>query len=355
VARVASYTRDADEVSLLINGVEWRFWSALVIQQSIDAYSTIAFAAPFEADRAEFRETFRPFSFQLLKVLLGGKDLFTGTLLDVVPDHSASESLVQVTGYGLPGVLADVNAPASEVPFEFDGWDLRRIATTIAEWYGLVVEFEAEEGAPFEKVALEPTTKPHEFLSDLALQRGLVMNDTPEGALRFWRSVEPGNPVAKFAARTPPVTTVSPSFNPRRYYSEITGYGKTKRDRDGSQYTEQNTRLSGVIRPHSFDLKDTEPADVPGAVRANMGRMFGEMAAYSIPELPTWRDPADRLWTHNTTIEITAPDVMIYHPTELLIRRVSLELEPDRKVAGLDVVLPGSYSGEIPEVLPWDG
>ncbi len=347
-------TRGRDEVSLLINGVEWRYWSALKVKRSIDAYSSVTFTAPFEPEREAFRQVFRPFQFQDVRVRVGGATLFTGTLIDVLPSVSPTMRTVNVTAYALPGVLADADAPGDRLPLEWKGYGLRRIAEMIAGWFDLSVTVNGDEGPVFDKVALEPGTKPQTFLAKLAAQRNFVINDTTAGAVRFWKSQSLGNPVARFDANEEPVTKIAPRFRPRAYFSEITGFSPTKKGIPGSRYTIQNPWLSGILRPHSVSLRDTKPADVPNAVNVQMGRMFAEMASYSIPGIPTWRIPQGALWTPNESVMVTAPDAMIYKPTEMLIRDVILEADPEKHTASLEVVLPGSFSGETPDSVPWE-
>ena len=76
-------------------------------------------------------------------------------------------------------------APASSSPFEFNGLNLQQIAETLAEPFGVDVVFEADAGAPFRRVKMEPTDKPLGFLVELAQQRGLVITDTVNGDLLF--------------------------------------------------------------------------------------------------------------------------------------------------------------------------
>ena len=81
--------------------------------------------------------------------------------------------------------------------------------------------------------------------------------------------------------------------------------------------------------------------------------MFGDMAAYSI-RVATWRDPDGALWAPNTTITLLAPGAMVYKEYEFVIRAVEFEGNRAARVATLELVIPGSFSGKIPEVLPWD-
>jgi prophage tail gpP-like protein len=160
--------------------------------------------------------------------------------------------------------------------------------------------------------------------------------------------------VAKFEEGKPPLLSAVPTFSPQSYYSEITGFTTTKRGRVGSKYTEQNQRLAGgALRPHSFRLNDVEKADAPAAVKAKMGRMFGQMLSIVV-DVPTLRDPSGKLWKANTTVTLKAPGAMVYAETEFLVRDVFLRPSTKQVTTAFGLVLPGAFSGEVPSRLPWD-
>ena len=112
--------------------------------------------------------------------------------------------------------------------------------------------------------------------------------------------------------------------------------------------------MQGVTRPITFKAPDTLNADVKAVAEAKAGRMFGNMASYSV-NVDTWRDSSGQLWTPNTTVKLQAPDAMIYSEYEFVIRSVEFNRERALETATLDLVIPGSFSGQVPEVLPWDG
>lgn len=343
-----------DELSLELSGEEYRYWMNPSVTLSVDSYSTIGFQAPFESEREEFRNTFRPFRYRSMRVLLGGEPLVTGHLMHVQPSDEPERRTVDVTGWALPAKL-NACPPADKFDLlEFKGVGLRTIATEIVSWFGLELDFTCDEGAVFEKVALEPTAKCQDFLVGLAKQRGLVLNDTPDGKVRFWQSVGAGKPVGKLEGGAPPLCRVTPQFVPDRYYSEITAITSAEPGVPGAAYTVKNPWLDGIIlRPHTFEVQDSDPADAPTAARAALGRMFAEAASYTIDNLPTWRDPSGNLWTPNTTIVLVAPDAMIYQETEFLIRDVTFKDDGEKKSAELEVVMLGAFEGEAPETLPW--
>ena len=150
-----------------------------------------------------------------------------------------------------------------------------------------------------------------------------------------------------------PLSAISPQFNSQGYYSDITGIEPVTFFGDGSQLTVKNSQLKGVIRPTTFTIQDTENADLTEAINSKMGRMFGNIASYNV-EINTWRDPAGNLWEPNTTLLLTSPRVMIYNQYEFLIRTVTLKRDGEVEKAVLNLVLPGAFSGKIPESLPWD-
>lgn len=347
-------------VALSIGGRQWRFWAELEISRSIDTHSTAGFTAPFEVERKAFRDTFRPFSFSPVEIKVGGDPLFTGTMIDVQPRLEANQRTVQVSAYSKAAILEDCNIPASHVPFEASGLSLRQIAERLGAPFGVGVKLEVADPPKFKRVntrtrtfdtKLESDQKIQDFLTDLARQRGLVISDTERGELLFWKSVAPGKPVVRLVEGKPPLVSVTPTLSPQQYFNEVTGFRLSKRGSKGNQYTQ---RLSGgVLRSLSFRLDDIEKGDVPTAVRAHVGRMIAAAVSYVVT-VPTWRDPKGRLWAPNTTLVLNAPSAFVYRDYEFLIRDVMLKQDADGTSATLGLVLPGAFSGELPERRPWE-
>ena len=342
-----------DEVAIKIAGERFRFWESVTIERQADGLATVDFTAPFEADNQKFRQIFRPLSYQTVEITVGGEPFFSGVMLSPLPDLKPDRRTVSVSCYSLPGVLQDCTAAASSYPIEFDGYNFQQIAQALIRPFGLSVEFAADPGPAFERVALEPDQKVWGFLVKLAQQRNLILSDTPSGALRVGQSGETGHPVAILRQGEAPLGEVAPNFRPQQYYSHVTGLQPAMTGVDGSQFTVKNGLLPDAVRPFTFKGDDTTPGDIKAAVEAKAGRMVAGSASYSVP-VAAWRDPTGRLWTPNTTIKLLAPGAMIYTPYEFLIRKVTLNATADRRDAVLGLVLPGVFSGVLPESLPWD-
>lgn len=352
-----------DNVTVTIDGKEYAYWADLEITLSIDNHATVGFNAPFEPDRAEFRSTFRPFTFKPLHVDVNGERLFTGTLVDVNPKLDPSSRTVAISAYSKAAVLADCTVPSTLLPFETNGLSLRQIAQRLIAPFGLDVVVTAPEGTPFRRVntksrkvdgKAEADQKVQDFLVELAKQRSLILSSTKQGDLLMQESVKPGNPVAVLEEGIPPLIGIEATFSPQTYFSELVGYTSHRRGQTGAKYIERNTRLAGgVLRPYGFKLDDVERADAPAAVRAKMGRMYGGFCSYVL-HVPVWTDPSGKLWEPNTTIVVKAPSSLIYNRYEFLIRDVVLKQSANEQTASLGIVLPGAFDGTQPTSLPWE-
>lgn len=343
-----------DEVAVLIDGKRFRFWDKVRVTRAIDSMDTIEFSVPFDINIPGFKETFRPFSYKSIVVTIGGDAIFTGTMIAINPvlDNNNNKTIT-ASGYSLPGVLNDCTSPASSFPLEFDKQGLKEIVAAMVVPFGITVDFQADQGAIFERVASEPGKKVLAFIIELTKQRNLILASSPMGKLIIWQSTDGGKPVARLKQGASPVLSVSPFFSSQEYYSHITGIEPVIVGLAGSQFTVKNPRLLGVVRPFTFNAPDTVDSTVKSATEAKAGRMFGSLVAYSI-RVNTWRDSFGKLWVPNTTVTLLAPDAMIYTNYEFVIRSVAFEKDGSTETATLNLVIPGSFSGKIPDVLPWD-
>lgn len=342
-----------NEVTVQLDGKEFAGWTSIEIRTAMDNFSQVSLVAPFDPESKLHRDAFRPFKFRDIEVRVDAELVFTGTLVGIHPSVSSEGSTVSLTAYALPGVLQDCPAPASLWPIEFRNVGLEAITAALVKPWGLSALFPDGAGPIFEKVAPTEEEKLHSFFSKLARQRNRVLTNTAGGQLLYWKSVGTGNPVARLTQQEP-VVSVSPTFAPQSYYSEITGVTPTKRGRAGAKHTEPNPFLPGVLRPFTTKLDDTEPGETEESTKATLGRMFGNVASFAVEGLPTWRTPGEALWQGNKTVTLKAPHAMVYQETELLIRAVTLYQDASTERAALDLVLPGAFSGEAPESQPWD-
>lgn len=348
-----SATAGRDDVVVVVGGGRFSEWESVTITLSIDRPPEMTLFSPWDPDAAEMRRVFRPFSFNPLVVSIGPDPLFTGVMLAPSPSTTSEGSTVTASAYGATGTAYDCAAPASAYPLEFDNLTLDAIATQLLAPFGIAATFTAPVGAPFERVSMDPTEPVMGFLAGLAKQRNIVIGETAQGAALFQQSVEAGSPVAVMKGSQPPASAVATSFNGQAVFSDITAIAPTVPGLEGGQSTAKNTQLTGVVRPHTFTAPDTTPEGGQSAAEAKLGRMYANAVSWNVP-VPSWRGPSGAVWQPNTTIKLTAPNAMIYSETEFLIKEVRLSTGRESRTALLTVVLPGAYSGQAPETLPWE-
>lgn len=343
-----------DEVSMLINGKIFKYFLGLLIIKSMDKIDSIEFDAPMESDNFDFRKTFKPFSFASVQIYIGNELLFNGTMLDITPNVSTKEKTVSITAYSRCGVLNDCTPSSNQFEaLEFNNAKLSQIANSLIKPFGLKAIFNDDEGASFERVAIEPDGNILSFLTDLANKRELIISSSKYGNLVFQKAIEFGVSVASLKQNISPVSAIKANFNSQKCYSHISGIEPIEVGLDGSKYTVKNEKVQDSFRPFNYKVKDTETSDVKKAVSMKMGKMYGEMVNYEVA-LIGWRDEAGYLFEPNTFINLESSDNMIFSDYQFLIKSVVLQLGIDNKATKLNLVLPESYSGNIPRSLPWE-
>jgi prophage tail gpP-like protein len=334
--------------------VSFGHWSEVELVRSLDGYSAASLSGPFDHDRLEVRRAFAPLEFPRVAVKIEGELVLTGIVKDVAPDVQATISSVGVTVYSIAQQLTEVCVDPERLPLEFNGLDLRQIASAVVTAsIGEESVFDGSPGGAFARVRAEPDADIHSFIVDLARPRGFLLSDAPSGALWFRAEAPLGAPVARLKGQ--PLVRVRPRFEPSNWFSTVTARAKRKAGKTGSKYTEVNPLYRAEHpRAHTLRLDDVESADAPTAAKAAIGRMIASVVSYTIEDLPTWRDPSGQLWRPNTTVTLLAPEAMVYRETELVIRTVTLRQNPEAETATLELVLPGAFGGVLPRGLPWE-
>ncbi|MEE9393707.1 MAG: hypothetical protein V3W41_14485 [Planctomycetota bacterium] len=340
-----------NEVSISINGEVFRFWETMQLQRSIDSFDTFMLDAPFEPTNQVFVDAFTPLGYNRVVINVDGDPLFSGFLVDVPTDVGPTEGTVQATGYALAGLLNDSMMPNTAYPVEFDNMDLRDITLSLIKPFGLTATFTSDPGPQIDRIAIEEPTKVLRFLINGAQQRGLVIGNDVRGMPVFQKAAA-GAPVENLVQGESPVTNVTNNFNPQKFYSHVTALTPATIGNDGSAFTVENPHLRGVVRPFVFRAVDTFGADAAEAARAKAGFMFANALSYTV-NVAGWETRNGLRWAENQRVNLLAPRAMVYSNFEFLIRSVTLFRDANEDRAALELVLPGSFEGVIPERLPW--
>lgn len=343
-----------NQVSVSINGKRFSKWSEIRISSAIDNLSTVEISGPFDPKDQQQRNSLKPFAFNPMSVSVNDEVLFTGTIRPIVPRLEPAKNIVTVGAYSLPGVLGDCTMPITSLPLEFKKRNLHEIAGALLKPFDLNYKADSEPGPVFDKIAINPESKVLEFLAERAKERSQVISNTPDGRLLFRQAITSGKPVVELKQGLSPLTNVDAEFNFSNYYSEITGIQPVRvRAKKTNNYTKKNSLLADAVRPYVYNVPNSKDANLEASVSFKLGTMFANMVTYEV-EVATWRDPNGKLWEPNTIVKLESPGVMIYKPFDFVIRTVTLAKNANSETAQLGIVLPNSFTNEIPGGFPWD-
>lgn len=344
-------TQQPDELTLRIGGRDFRGFSGLKLTTSIETFWTLSLTAPFEPDNAAHRATFRPYSYQDVDVLMGGKQLFPGTMLTAIPSFDSQRSAVEVVCYARPAVINDSVFP--EGTTEFKGLNLRQVTEALIAPWGLRLQMNGDPGPAFESVTIERTDKVGPFIVELAKQRGFLVSNTRDGKLLLHKPKK-SRPFHRFKLGEQPLFSLEVGEpKPQEFWSSVTGFTPAKTGRDGVQYKFDNPHLDN-LRPHAVELTDTDDADCQDATARFVGRMLANAATYTM-SAPTWLVPAGNApILAGETLGLLAPRAMIYRSYDFIVRNSVLERSGTKTACSLELAIPEAFDGEMPRRMPWD-
>jgi prophage tail gpP-like protein len=343
------------DVSIILDGEKFTGFTAYTLNLNYDTFDTFSFSAPYDPSIKELQEIIRPFTFKPCEVYYNDILMFKGTLLTPDPELTNQSSEIALQGYPLCGVLNDCMVPPTKYPLQCMGITMKGIAEAACEPYCIPVIFDGEVGPAFTEVSIEPTDKILDFLSRLSKQRNLLFTNNEKGRLVFFNP-KTEKPFVSFVEGESPLISVKPKFNAQDFFSHITGFGKTDAEYPSLSYTFENKYLinKGIIRHQSLTIEDAETiSDLENSVKAHAGRMFADCVNFELT-CDNHVNEKNEVFQKGITVCVYAPSAMIMRETNFIARNIKLSRTTEGKTTTFTLVLPGSYTGDVPEALPWE-
>jgi len=343
-----------DDISIVIDGYKFLGFTGYELNLNYDSFDSFSFSAPFDIASDAIAEALQPFAFKDCEIYYNGELKLKGTLLTPDPEVSKDAREITLQGYPLCGILNDCTIPLAEYPAEYSGMTLKEIASPIGDAFGIKVLFDGDEGGAFEKVSIEPTEKILDFLVKLSKQRSLLFNNDADGHLVFFAPKQ-DRVFMSFKEGELPLLSLKPKFNAQSFYSHIIGFSKADADHDCDQFIYENKFLTkkGVTRCMTIIASDADPGSLEASVKSYAGRMFADCVSYEL-ECEGHLNKDKKVFQKGMTVCVHAPGAMIKNETNFIARNIKLKRTIKAKTASMNLVLPGSYTGEIPEALPWE-
>ncbi|MBP7735957.1 MAG: hypothetical protein KA369_08295 [Spirochaetes bacterium] len=350
--------KDDNEVSLMVTGQTITLWEDLELTRSFNSIADkFTFSAPWDPTSTKARRLFKPFSYYEAAVYIGGKRVFTGTLMTHRPALGPNKKTITIEGYSKPGILADCPLSPKSWPFNPSGLTLQQIADKVCQPYNITVKFEASPGSAFnnaDKVDLNPDQKCYEFLSKLAIQRGLIMSSSEYGELVFLKTTSKPA-IESITGGVWPYLGSSVTYNGQKRFSEINALGTKMKGGYGEKHTVHDPELegNGVYRPCTWKAQDTAPGQLKTAATSYWGRMISSSIDINV-EVDGWRLPREKsLWKDNIKINYKCPADMVYDTTEMLTREATLRRNNNSMETRLKLTFPEAYDGKTRGRFPW--
>jgi prophage tail gpP-like protein len=342
------------DISIVIDGYKFLGFTGYELDLSYDSFDKFSFTAPFDIASKAIADVIVPFAFKNCEVYYNGILKLKGTLLTPDPELTGEAKEITLQGYPLCGILNDCTVPLAQYPAEYAGLDIKQIAGPVCDAYGIKVLFDGETGGAFTKVSIEPTEKVLDFLVKLSKQRSLLFTNDENGKLLFFKTKE-DKAFVTFEEGRLPLISIKPKFNAQAFYSHIIGFSKTDADHEAGQFIYENKYLTkkGITRCQTIIADDAEEGDLEAVVKAYAGRMFADCVSYEL-ECEGHVNQDGEVFKKGMTVCVKAPGAMIRRETNFKARNIKLKRTTEGKTASMTLVLPGSYSGNIPEALPWE-
>jgi prophage tail gpP-like protein len=339
------------DLSISVNGQRVGTFNDFELAMAIDAISKCSFVVPNEHVT---RAIFMPLLSQKVTVDLFGQRLFTGRCESPRVMNSSTQKSMEILCYSDPGVLERCTPSIEKFPLEWKKALLEQITLDLCSEHGIGTIFLTPTTSLFKRVNIEPSQNVLEFITDLAIQRGLFLKSNEYGQLVLHKEIAAGKIVSFLETGKHPTESVSLNIDESRYYSSVTGIvpAKSKRGKIGAKFTVRNPFATDVIRAYTFECKDIDSGELPVAVSSAAGRMFAELISCGA-ELATWNNGLGQVYQPGQLVLVKSEEDFITKPFKFIVTSVVLQKTAGATTASLSLSLPGAYSGQIPTRLPW--
>ena len=343
------------DLGLVGNGSKFTGFTAYTLVRAVKGVDGFSFSTVWDAGNRAVRDAFRPFAYTTFDVYFDDDMMFKGRVMPPAFEIGPQAKELTAQGYPLCGVLLDSCLPPGLQPAEYAGLDLKQIAETVCEPFGIKVIVRGDVGEPFDKAMAEIGDKAWDFLEKLAAQRGLFLTNKMDGSLLIYKPDEEAVS-ATFVQGEMPFISCHASFDGQGLFSHITGYTKTTAAANSEFYMLENELLTrrGVLRCHAQTIEEVDDCTLEQSVLALAGQMYASCVKYKLT-VSGHRDKNGRLYRPNMAVSVKAPGAAIYRETKLLADEVVLKRD-DRtgETTEFTLVLPGSRDGKLPEEFPWE-
>lgn len=339
----------AEPIVLKAGGQVYQGWTKVEVTRSLEAMAgsfSLELTWKWQGSEQQYKAFVEPIKQgQACTVDIGSERVITGYVDDWIPSYDANSVVISVSGRDKTADLVDcsIDHPSGQ----FNNQTLTQIANTVCEPFGIKVMVNADVGAPFARIQIDQGESPHELLTRLARQRGVLLTSDTFGNLVITRASKVKAGVSLILGEN--VLAARGRFSWRQRYSKFTV--KAAGAAFGSQWDGAAQATVGGIKADVTDdeigryrpmiIVNEEITTAEGAAKRGQWerqRSIGKSnsAEYTVTG---WRIPqTGKLWNINTLVPVV--DEILGLDEELLIVSVMFSEDDAGRLAVIGVVKP---------------
>lgn len=338
---------DPEEIAIRIDGKVFKGFESNSIQRNLDTVAdAFTFTAPLDPDSDSFAYL-EPYTYLKAELFIGGELYLTGTLEKWKPSVTTDKSETTIEARSLSGVIVDCQSTNNSL---VHSGTLRQISDLLLKDFGLSVSLPDGEGSNIPKAKRDLTSSLFSFLQKICKDQGFLITSDVLGNPEILKAAINEPSVQNLELGVKPVLSMSVDYDGTKRFSDITANSQTA-GKPGITYTVQDPSLT-VYRPRIVTAQSANDESIEQAAKWELSKtLTSSIVNVTVKGL---RNEAVNLWSENMKVKLKADRIHIYRFTDYIIKNVSFTKSEDGgNIANFQCVLPESFTGEFPKVLPW--
>lgn len=339
-------------MKIKINGKSYAFFDDISINFKLDSVASVfSFDARFNPTNAAHRAIFQPLTYNEVEIYDNFDRLkFTGVILNTSLGSNSSRDLQNISGYSKGGILEDCTIPYSAYPLERLNVSLKDISSRLFNEFGLSFIIDSsvsnEMNLNYAKTVAEPTDTVKEFISKLAAQRNIILSHDKKGNIVFFKPNT--NAKAKAFFNDINTTSMSLSVNGQAMHSTISVIRQPSKDNPGLSAVD--TITNQLIKINRTVVKVLSSGTETDTKKAADNILAEELKNITVDlEINRYEDI-----NCGDIVEVHNHEIFLFSKTRFIVSEVTINESNSNESMSLKLVLPETFTGEIPKNIFYD-
>lgn len=341
--------RNADEVTLVTSGREFRGWDGVTIEMAIDQLAdAFAITCPYDPKIAKLVAAVEPYQYQPVQIYIGDDLYLTGTIDVPEFDYSPRDNPLTVQGRSKPGILADCSF-AIDTAAQSEGLTFHDIAVQQAKPFGVSVRDDdtKQSSRVISEARAEYGEAAFDFLHKLAAPHNLLLNSSYDGKMVITSGDDLVNRpiVADLTEGDRGIMNIHAAYNGTKRFSQYQVAGQF------AGFAE----ISGMVkdgqikayRPFCKAAEEIDQNDPENTASRIMSEAIAASLSISVA-FDSWRRPDGKLWAERQAITLLSPRTYLKKRAKYIISGLTLKLDATNgRTVTHRIVPPEVYSTQI--------